>query len=72
MYIKVKVRTGMTKEELRKIKDVHFEIDTKAKAEKNLANRRVLQMLAGHFNVPEGKVRIVNGHRHSSKLVHID
>jgi uncharacterized protein YggU (UPF0235/DUF167 family) len=72
MYVKVRVRAGMSKEEFRKIKDVHFEIDTKVKAEKNLANKRVIQMLAEHFKIPEGKVRIVNGHRHSSKLVHID
>lgn len=50
----------------------HFEISVKEKAERNMANTRVLELIAGYFKVPVSKVRIINGHRHPSKLIVVD
>ena len=71
-YIHVKVTAGAKKESFEKLKDDHFEIWVKEKAERNMANTRVLELIALHFKIPKNKVRIVNGHRHPSKLLVIE
>jgi uncharacterized protein YggU (UPF0235/DUF167 family) len=71
-YIHVKVITGAGKETFKKKSVDHFEISVKEKAERNMANTRVLELVAGHFKVPINKVRIINGHRHPSKLLIVE
>ncbi|KKP81162.1 MAG: hypothetical protein UR80_C0007G0003 [Parcubacteria group bacterium GW2011_GWB1_35_5] len=80
MYIHVKVVAGAPKESFSprpsragqaKSSD-HFEVSVKEKAERNEANNRVLALVASHFKVPVAKVRIVNGHRHPSKLLVVE
>ncbi|MFH1200895.1 MAG: DUF167 domain-containing protein [bacterium] len=72
MYIHIKVSAGSNKESFVQKSEDHFEISVKEKAEKNLANARVLGLVAEHFKVPKSKVRIINGHRHPSKLLVVD
>jgi uncharacterized protein YggU (UPF0235/DUF167 family) len=50
----------------------HFIISVKEKAERNMANARVLEIVAEHFKIPKNKVRIVNGHHHPSKLIIVE
>jgi len=71
-YIHVKVTAGAKKEFFKKKSLDHFEISVKEKAERNMANSRVLELVARHFKIPKSKVRIVNGHRHPSKLLVIE
>ena len=71
-YIRVKVLAGAKKEILKQISIDHFEISVKEKAERNLANRRVLGIFCEFFNLPKGKIRIVNGHQSPSKLLVIE
>ena len=71
-YIHVKVIAGAKKESfVKKTKD-HFNISVKEKAEHNMANKRVIELVAEYFKVPVSKVRIINGHRHPSKLLVIE
>jgi len=80
MYIHVKVTAGAPKESFlprpsragQVEKKDHFEVSVKEKAERNMANTRVLELVASYFKVPLSKVRIVNGHRHPSKLLVVD
>ena len=72
MYIHIAVTAGAKKESFKQIKDDHFEISVKEKAERNMANTRVIELVAEHFKIPKNKVRIVNGHRHPSKLLVIE
>ncbi len=69
MYIHVKVKAGVKKESFKQKSEDHYEISVKEKAERNAANSRVLQIVAEFFKVSKTKVRIVNGHRHPSKLL---
>lgn len=69
MYIKVKVTVGAKKESLKGISEDTFAVSVREPAERNLANTRVREMLAGHFSVPLGKVRIVSGHHSPSKIL---
>jgi len=79
-YVHVKVTAGAGKESFSprpsragqaKSED-HFEISVKEKAEKNMANSRVLELVAEYFKVSKAKVRIINGHKHPSKLIVMD
>ena len=71
-YIHVKVKAGMSKESLKEKSKDHFEISVKEKAENNQANKRVVEILAEYFKIPQNKVRIVNGHRSPSKLLIVE
>ena len=70
MYIHVKAKTKQKEEYIKELKENHFEISVKEKAENNFANKRILEILKKHFNV--SGVRIINGHKSPSKLVSID
>ena len=72
MYIRVKVTPSVKKEIFKQINKDHFEISVKEKAERNLANKRVIELLCLHYDLPFGKIRIINGHRSSTKLLIID
>ena len=71
-YVHAKVTAGAKKESFKQKSEDHFEISVKEKAERNMANKRVLELIAQHFKVPISKVRIVNGHRHPGKLIVIE
>jgi len=71
-YIHVKVTAGARKESLTKKSPDYFEISVREKAERNMANARVLELIAKYFKVSVKKVRIVNGHRSPSKFLVVD
>jgi len=71
MYIKVKVTPGAKKETLIETSDKYFTVSVKEKAVQNMANNRVLEIFAEHFNVSLGGVRIISGHRSPSKILSI-
>jgi len=72
MYIKARVKAGMKSESFQQVSETHFDIAVREKAEQNRANARVIALIAAHFNVAPGKVRIVNGHHSPSKLLSVD
>lgn len=72
MYVKVNVIAGARKEIFTQKSADHFDISVKEKAERNGANSRVIELVAGHFKVSTKKVRIINGHHHPSKLLTVD
>ncbi|MBU1558064.1 DUF167 domain-containing protein [Patescibacteria group bacterium] len=72
MYIKVRVYPKSKKEEFKKILDNKFEVKVKEKAERNLANKRVIELIAGHFEIENKKVKIVSGHQSPSKMLSVN
>lgn len=72
MYVKVRVRAGAKNEEFQEKSKTLFAVSVKEKPLQNLANRRVCQLVALHFKIPAGKVRIVSGHHSPSKILSID
>lgn len=72
MYVKVRVRAGAKKEEVLVLPDNRFEIAVKQKPIQNLANRRVVELVAAHFRAPVASVRIVSGHRSISKILSVE
>ncbi len=71
-YIHVKVKTGARKESFVEKSEDHFEVSVREKPERNMANTRVLELVATHFQVPVSSVRIINGHKHPSKLLVVE
>ena len=70
MYIKIRVIAGSKTEEVVKENDDHFVMSVKQKAERNMANRRVLEIVRSLH--PGKKVRIVSGHQSPGKIVAVD
>lgn len=71
MYIKVRVFAGSKKEEFKKISDTHFEIKVKEKAERNMANKKVVELVRQRLGAM-GDVRIISGHHSPSKILSVD
>ena len=72
MYIKVVAITGAKKEKITEKSKDHFDVSVKEKAEKNMANKRIIELMSLYFKVSTAKVRIINGHHHPHKLLVID
>jgi len=70
MYIKIRVLAGARAEEVIKESDDHFVMSVKQKAERNMANKRVLEIVRSLY--PGKKVRIISGHQSPGKIVAVD
>lgn len=69
MYLHVSVTAGAKVEKLEKTRENYFQISVREPAERNLANNRVLELLADYLKIPRQKIRIINGHHSPSKLL---
>ena len=72
MYVHARVTAGAKKESFAETSPLHFVASVKEEAKQNRANRRIIELVAAHFRVPEGKVRLVSGHRSPSKILSVD
>ncbi len=72
MYVKIRALAGAKKELLEKISTDHFKISVREKAKQNMANVRIRELVANHFSLPIGKIRIISGHHSPSKIVSVD
>jgi len=70
MYIKVKIRAGAKEETIKKIRHDFYEISVKEKAERNNANKRILDIIRNIFSCKN--VRIVSGHHSPSKIINVE
>ncbi len=71
MYVRVHAVPGARKERITKKDETTFHIAVKEPAQQNLANKRIREMLAQEFNVSVAQVRMLTGHRSSTKLYSI-
>ncbi|MBU2103894.1 DUF167 domain-containing protein [Patescibacteria group bacterium] len=71
MYIHARVTAGARKETFEQTSSDHFIISVREKAENNLANKRVREVISEYFKIPSSQVRIVNGHHSPSKLLSV-
>ena len=49
MYVKVRAKTGVKAESVRQVSKTHLEIAVKQKPLQNLANTRIIELVAAHF-----------------------
>jgi uncharacterized protein YggU (UPF0235/DUF167 family) len=69
--IRVEVRPSVKRESVSERADGSLEIHVREKAERNMANTRVRELIARHFNVSPKRVRILTGHRSARKTVQV-
>ncbi|KND52066.1 MAG: hypothetical protein ABA06_02260 [Parcubacteria bacterium C7867-001] len=72
MYVRVRVIPDAKRESLIETEDRTLTVAVKQPAERNLANTRVRELLAEHFSLPLGKVRLTSGHRSPRKIFDIE
>ncbi|MEK7134453.1 MAG: DUF167 domain-containing protein [Patescibacteria group bacterium] len=70
MFIRVKVVPNAKKESFtpEEGKENCFIASVREKAERNRANTRVRELVAGHFGVSVGKARLISGHHTRTKM----
>ena len=68
MYIRIKVIPGAKKELYKQTGDFTYEISVKEKAERNMANRRVMEILALHLGKKQSDFKLVSGHHTRTKM----
>ncbi len=83
MYIKIEVTAGAKSETVEKVAPDLFRISVREKAERNMANRRVLELVRREFGRTPPKpsatergrgvlAKIISGHHSPHKIVSID
>jgi uncharacterized protein YggU (UPF0235/DUF167 family) len=70
MYIKVRVKAGQKKEILEEKSENNFVLSIKEKAERNLANKRLLEVFENKFKTKN--IRIISGHQHPIKMLSVE
>ena len=71
MLIRVKVRAGEKKETVVNKSEEQLAVSLVEKAERNLANKRLIEVLAEYYGLPENQIRIIRGHKTPSKIVSV-
>lgn len=69
MYLKLRVIAEAKEERVEKMSDDHWNVWVRQKAERNLANSRVVEIVREGF--PGTSIKIVSGHHSPSKIVSI-
>lgn len=72
MFVKVVITPGARKERVSKVKETEFHIAVREPAERNMANKRILAILAAKYGISVAQVRILTGHRSRAKIVSVD
>jgi uncharacterized protein YggU (UPF0235/DUF167 family) len=68
MYIKVHATANAKKERIEKQSPNVFNITVREPRERNLANRRIQELLARELGIKQSGVRLISGHRSASKI----
>lgn len=71
MLIKIKVKTKQKKPGILSLKKDEFEIKVKAKAERGLANKEALALLADYLKTQPKKLKIIKGQTSPNKIIKI-
>jgi len=72
MYIKIHVQAGVKEEKFEKVAPDSFEVAVRQKAERGMANARVLELVREHLRGQSGAIRIVSGHHSPTKIISIE
>ncbi len=71
MEYRVRVTTGKKKESIEVGRDGRFLVSVSAPKEEGRANKRMCELLAGHFGVPFDAIIIRRGHTNSTKTIFV-
>lgn len=71
MYIRVEVIAGARREIIKKTGSDSYSISVREKAERNLANRRILELVSKEFHGQRVMAKIVSGHHSPNKIISV-
>jgi uncharacterized protein YggU (UPF0235/DUF167 family) len=69
--VRVKAFPDSPKESIEETAPGSFRIFVREPAERNEANRRILEVLALHLGLPPSRLRMIKGHKEPAKLIEI-
>ena len=73
MYVKVRAKPGAKKERIIEMGDEReLTIHVREPAQQNFANRRIIEILAERFSVPNKSIQMLSGFRSPNKIFSID
>jgi hypothetical protein len=71
MLIKVKANVSSKEDKVIKKSEDSFEVFVKVDAQRNMANKKIIELLAEYFNLPQYKVKMIKGFKESNKIFNI-
>ncbi|MDD3399562.1 MAG: DUF167 domain-containing protein [Candidatus Paceibacterota bacterium] len=71
MLIKVRAFPCSKEQGVVKKSEDSFEVMVKAKPERGLANKEILEVLSSYFQIPESDIRMIRGFRERNKIFEI-
>ena len=71
MLIHVKIKPDSKEDKIIQKNETSFIVHVKEPAEENRANKKMVELMAGKFNIVKSKVRIITGHHQPSKILDI-
>ncbi len=72
MHIRVKAFPDAKKEHIEMVSDQQLRIFVREPAQDNRANKRIRELVAQHYSVPENTVRMISGHQHMNKIFELN
>lgn len=72
MFVKVRAKPGAKKEQVLEMSRYELAIHVREPAQQNLANRRIIEILAERFSVPARSIQMLSGFRSPNKIFSID
>jgi uncharacterized protein YggU (UPF0235/DUF167 family) len=69
MFIKIKATAGSKKEKVEKKSDDLYLVFIKEKAERNMANKRILEIMRSLY--PNKSIKLVKGQRSPAKMIEV-
>ena len=71
MLIKVRVTPNAKMASVTKVSETELEVRVDEVAVEGRSNKRLIEILSKHFNVPKSRIRIVRGERSRDKIVDV-
>ncbi len=71
MLIKVKANVLSKEDKVIKKSEDSFEVFVKVDTQRNMANKKIIELLAEYFNLPQHRVRMIKGFKESNKIFNI-
>jgi uncharacterized protein YggU (UPF0235/DUF167 family) len=69
--IRVKAFPDAKKEWIEEVEPNKLRIFVREPAERNLANKRVLTLVANFYEIPQNRLKIITGHRGQNKIIQV-
>jgi len=71
MLIKVRVTPNAKKANVTKINETELDVKVDEEAVDGRANKRLMEILSIHFNVPKSRIRVIRGAKSRDKIVDV-